>query len=106
MLSGGHFPYGKLEEARPHKHYDYISVRKYNDDVPIWMDRAIQKAVSKNPERRYDSFSEFERDLSNPNPAFMKSAAPLLERNPMGFWKGLAVISMVLNLILLVLLSK
>ncbi|MDQ7001481.1 MAG: bifunctional protein-serine/threonine kinase/phosphatase, partial [Ghiorsea sp.] len=72
MLSGGHFPYGKLEEAKPHKHYDYVSVRNYNQDVPIWMDRAIQKAVSKSPERRYDAFSEFQHDLSNPNPEFMK----------------------------------
>jgi serine/threonine protein kinase len=106
MLSGGHFPYGKLEEAKPHKHYDYVSIRKFNDDVPIWMDRAIQKAVNKNPERRYDSFSEFELDLSNPNPAFMKSTAPLIERNPVGFWKGAAIISIILNLILVILLSK
>ena len=106
MLSNGHFPYGKLEEAKPHKHYDYISVRQHNQDVPIWMDRAIQKAVSKNPERRYDSFSEFQHDLSNPNPDFMKSSAPLIERNPIGFWKGIAVASLILNLILVVFLSK
>jgi len=106
MLSGGHFPYGKLEEAKPHKHYDYISIRKYNDTVPIWMDRTIQKCVSKNPERRYDSFSEFEHDLSTPNPAFMKSTAPLIERNPIGFWKGLALTSLVINLILIVLTSQ
>ncbi|MDQ6956796.1 MAG: protein kinase [Mariprofundaceae bacterium] len=106
MLSGGHFPYGELEEAKPHKHYDYVSVRKYNENVPIWMDRAIQKSISKNPERRYDSFSEFQHDLSNPNPAFMKSTAPLIERNPMGFWKGLAIISLILNFLLLILLSK
>jgi len=101
MLSGGHFPYGKLEEAKPHKHYDYVSVRNYNQDVPIWMDRAIQKAVNKNPERRYDSFSEFQHDLSNPNPEFMKAGVPLIERNPIGFWKGLAVISILINVILI-----
>ena len=106
MLSGGHFPYGKLEEAKPHKHYDYVSVRNYNQDVPIWMDRAIQKAVSKNPERRYDSFSEFQYDLSNPNPEFMKAGVPLMERNPVGFWKGLAIISIILNVILLLTLEK
>jgi serine/threonine protein kinase len=106
MLSGGHFPYGKLEEAKPHKHYDYISIRKYNDDVPVWMDRAIQKAVRKNPERRYDSFSEFEHDLYNPNPEFMKAGVPLIERNPIGFWKGLAVISILLNVILILTLAK
>ncbi|MDQ6984284.1 MAG: serine/threonine-protein kinase, partial [Ghiorsea sp.] len=106
MLSNGHFPYGKLEEAKPHKHYDYVSVRNYNQDVPIWMDRTIQKAVSKNPERRYDSFSEFQHDLSNPNPEFMKSSAPLIERNPIGFWKGIAITSLIINLILIAFISK
>ncbi len=106
MLSGGHFPYGKLEEAKPHKHYDYVSVRTYNQDVPIWMDRAIQKAVSKNPEYRYNTFSEFEYDLSNPNPAFMKAGVPLIERNPVGFWKTMAIISLIFNLMLLILLSR
>jgi len=107
MLSGGgHFPYGETEEAKAHKFYDYTSVRKYNADVPIWMDRAIQKSVSRNPEHRYDSFSEFQFDLSNPNQEFMKSSAPLIERNPIGFWRGLSILLLLLNLTLLFFLTR
>ncbi len=101
MLSGGFFPYGELEEAKPHQYYDYTSVRTYNADVPVWMDGAIQKAVSKNPEWRYESLSEFLYDLSNPNPNLMKTSAPLLERNPLAFWKGLTAILLLSNIMLI-----
>jgi len=106
MLSGGHFPYGTVEEAKAHKHYDYTTVRQYNPNVPIWMDGAIQKAVHKNPDRRYETFSEFQHNLSNPNPELMKASAPLIERNPVGFWRGLAIILLVLNLLLFFLLVR
>ncbi len=106
MLSGGHFPYGEMEEAKAHKHHNYTSVRQYNPDVPLWMDGAIRRSVHPNPERRYSSFSEFQHDLSSPNPAFMKTNVPLLERDPAGFWRGFSIILLVINLILLFLMTK
>jgi len=106
MLSHGHFPYGELEKAQKHKHYDYISIRQYNQQVPVWMDGALEKAVHPNPEKRYERFSEFLRDLSKPNPNMMKTHAPLIERNPIGFWKGLAIIMLCLNLFLIWFIAK
>jgi len=106
MLSNGKFPYIEQNEAKALSCYDYVSVRKHNAEVPVWMDGAIQKAVHPNPERRYDSFSEFLHDLSNPNPQLMKTAAPLIERNPIGFWRGSALILFLFNLILLWLLNR
>ncbi|GAV21123.1 serine/threonine-protein kinase StkP [Mariprofundus micogutta] len=106
ILSNGHFPYGDTEETKPHKHYVYTSVRKHNSDIPVWMDGAIQKAVQKDPDRRYESYSEFQYDLSNPNPAFMKTTAPLIERNPLGFWRGLSIIMIAVNLLLLFLIGR
>ena len=101
MLSNGHFPYGELHKAQKHPHYRYISVRRYNLNVPIWMDGAIEKAVKPDPQNRYDSFSELLRDLSKPNPALMKTDAPLLERNPVGFWRGLSLFLLVIILVLI-----
>jgi len=106
MLSHGHFPYGELDEAKKHKHYDYTSVRKYNLDVPIWMDGALEKAIHPKPEQRYDRFSEFLHDLSKPNPSLMKPHAPLLKRDPVGFWKGLSLILLVTNLVFIFFISQ
>ena len=101
MLSGGKLPYGKQESAKRRKRYDYISLRKYNLHVPIWMDGAIRKAVDPNPDKRYEVMSEFFADLTTPNPALMRTHAPLLERDPVRFWRGLSIILIITNLLLL-----
>ncbi len=105
MLSQGHFPYGELEKAQKHKHYDYVSVRQYNQQVPVWMDGALEKSVHPNPEKRYERFSEFLRDLCQPNQSLMKTHAPLIERNPIGFWRGVSIIMLCINVILIWLLT-
>ncbi len=101
MLSHGHYPYGAQEKAKKQKSYDYISVRTYNNHVPIWMDGALEKAVHPNPEKRYARFSELLLDLSKPNPSLMKTDAPLIERNPVGFWRGLSIMLLIINLLTL-----
>jgi len=106
MLSGGHYPYAEQDKTARRKNYDYISVRKYNLNVPIWMDGAIRKAVQPDPEKRYEVMSEFFGDLSTPNPALMRTHAPLLERDPVRFWRGLSFILVTLNLILIYLIAK
>jgi len=106
MLSGGHYPYAEQDKTARRKKYDYISVRKYNLNVPIWLDGAIRKAVQPDPEKRYDVMSEFLADLSTPNPALMRTHAPLLERDPVSFWRGLSFILIITNLFLLYLITR
>ncbi|MDX8391294.1 MAG: bifunctional protein-serine/threonine kinase/phosphatase [Mariprofundaceae bacterium] len=105
ILSGGHFPYGKLDSAKRQKSYDYTSVRKHNLNVPSWMDGAIQKAVHPDPDKRYEAMSEFFADLTKPNSALMRTHAPLLERDPVGFWRGLSITLLLINLLLFFLLT-
>jgi len=106
MLSSGKFPYESQEKAKRQKNYDYISIRRHNLNVPIWMDGAIRKAVQPDPEKRYDAMSEFLGDLSIPNHSLMRTHAPLLERDPVSFWRGLSIILMFINLILIYLIAQ
>lgn len=91
MLTGKH-PYGKRFSAR--RQVDkcrYIPASKPNGDIPAWIDGALEKAVHYDPARRYDTLSEFINDLSRPNPKFLRAEQlPLVERNPVAFWQGLA----------------
>ena len=54
------------------------------------------------PARRYPTLSEFVYDLSHPNPEYLEpSRQPLMQRNPLAFWKGLALLLLAGNLVLL-----
>jgi len=71
----------------------YVSASELSPGVPQWMDLAIRKAVSIDPARRYEALSEFIADLRRPNEDFKpRSSTPLVERNPLLFWKTLSAV--------------
>ena len=62
-----------------------IRSRALDDDreIPIWIDAALRRAVHPDPNKRYESLSEFLFDLRHPNANHLgSSVTPLLERNP------------------------
>ena len=88
----GKLPYRKELTRRNLNRLKYISTRECNENIPSWIDGALRKAVSINPERRHALLSEFVYDLSHPNPDYSgKQRPPLIERNPVAFWRGLSV---------------
>jgi serine/threonine protein phosphatase PrpC len=82
----------------------YVSALVLSPRVPDWMDYAIRKAVSVDPDRRHDALSEFVADLRRPSEDFdRRTVTPLAERNPLLFWKG---VSLALFLIVVLLLAR
>lgn len=106
MLTG-QLPYG-LGIAKAHSRAEfnraiYQPARNLNPEIPNWVDEALRKATQINPNKRYEDISEFVYDLSHPNPSFIRhTLPPLIERNPLRFWKSLSAILTILCLILLV----
>ena len=79
----------------------YISALNYNPMVPLWMDGALARAIHPDPSQRYPELSEFIHDFAHPNPCFMKPGPlPLLEQNPLAFWRAAALIMAAINLLL------
>lgn len=94
MLTGK-APYGSAyREAKDLKAFQkltYISAIRHNPMVPQWIDRALEKALNIQPPARYSALSEFIQDLKRPNPTWLiPRERPLMERNPLAFWKALA----------------
>ena len=100
MLTG-ELPYGGPLSLKALKRVRYVPAKHINNGIPAWIDGALEKAVQINPKLRYQVMSEFFTDLSKPNPDLVKEQQPLIERNPIGFWRGLAIVSLILNLGLL-----
>ena len=68
-----------------------MTVSNDASNIPRWVDAAIKKAVNINPSKRYEEISEFVFDLSNPNKNLLgKEKQPLLQRDPVIFWQGVA----------------
>lgn len=108
MLTG-RLPYGtqvaKIRTKAAQRQLQYASALDEQREIPAWLDGVLKKAVHPNPQKRYDTLSEFVYDLRHPNRAFLnQTRAPLLERNPVLFWKSLAlilaaVVAVLLNMI-------
>ena len=51
----------------------------------------MQKALSVQPQQRYQEISEFIYDLQYPNPQYLGAKKPsLIERHPVKFWQSLS----------------
>ncbi len=106
MLSG-QLPYGAniaraTSRSAQHK-LAYKSMVELKRDLPYWIDGAIRKATHINPYKRYEELSEFIYDLRTPNPLFSRqNQAPILERNPVLFWKSLSLILVLIIVVLCV----
>ena len=107
MLSG-QLPYGQgFASAKVAARLDYVPVRQWREDLPAWADAALQKAVHKDPLQRTDALSALVEDLRRPNASLgYDRPRPLLERNPMAVWQGLAIISLAINVLLLFVLAR
>ena len=107
QMIAGRLPYGaRMAQARTRAQQRKIGYRSALDDsreIPLWVDGALRKAVHPDPLKRYGEISEFLYDLRHPNREFLDfNPAPLIQRDPLLFWKGL---SLVLGATVLVLLA-
>ncbi len=101
-------PYGKgFASRRDVSNLSYVPARELRDDVPVWIDAALEKAVHKRPVERTDVLSALVEDLRRPNAALgYDRPRPLLQRNPVGFWRTVALILLFANIVLVFLLSR
>lgn len=102
-------PYGaQIARARTRAQFGrlvYAPASHGSREIPQWIDGTLEKAVHPNPAKRYDSLSEFLFDLRHPNANYLStSSTPLIEHNPLLFWKSTTVV-LALTVILLLALQ-
>ena len=105
MLSG-RLPFGtEVAQARTKAAQRRLAYRSLLDDerdIPVWFDETLRKATQPDPDKRYQELSEFVYDLSHPNAAYLqRTRPPLLERNPLLFWKTLSAVLLIIIVLLL-----
>ena len=102
------FPYGRgFASQRDVIRLSYVSARELRDDIPAWIDVALEKAVHRRPTERTEVLSALVEDLRRPTTALgYDHPRPLLERNPVGFWRTVALVLLFANIVLVFLLSR
>jgi serine/threonine protein kinase len=103
-LLSGRYPYGtnmaKTKTLSAQKRLNYLSLLDEDREIPSWIDAAIRKAVHVLPYKRHEDIFELTHDLRQPNTAFLrKNKQPLIERNPVAFWKGVSIILFIIILV-------
>jgi len=92
-LLTGELPYAPGDRPKPAGKLKYRSCRQFNEHLAPWVDGALRKAVHPNPVKRYETMSEFLYDLEHPNASFLeREYRPLIEKNPLLFWKLLSAL--------------
>lgn len=95
------YPYGEIERFQTPR-FDTTPRRpsRLNPAVPLWLESILLRALEPSAERRYQNFSEFAFDLTHPDSvaSHHRKGAPLLERNPLLFYKVLSTGLLLLNL--------
>jgi serine/threonine protein phosphatase PrpC len=102
-LLTGKLPYGEaIESCRSPADFgrlEYTPSYQHDPMIPVWIDGALRKALALPVSRRYETFSEFVYDLQHPNARLLKDGhRPMIERDPVRFWKSAAVFLFVCEL--------
>lgn len=106
-LLTGHYPYGEIEAFQRPRFGTPVPASRYRPDLPQWLDEMLKRAVAADPAQRFETAEEWLLTLEQGERLTAGTTRlPLLEREPLKVWRCLALLSLLLNLILLVWLAK
>jgi len=97
-----HYPYGEIEPFQTPSFKRVTPLNKYNKNIPQWFCSVIFRTTEKEGELRHKHYSEMMFELANPlkvKPYFDKSK-PLIERNPLAYYKTAFMLSLMINVVL------
>lgn len=81
----------KCKSKKDFRKLQYRSLSYYREDVPIWVDKALERAVQIRADHRYDDVAEFVYDLIHPNPRFLTlKRKSWVDKDPVMFWKAIS----------------
>ncbi|RCL23031.1 protein kinase [Pseudomonas sp. AFG_SD02_1510_Pfu_092] len=106
-LLTGHYPYGEVEAFQRPRFGQPVNPARYRPDLPEWLQHNLQQALAVDPAQRFETAEHWllllERGDRQELPGRPR---PLLEREPLKVWRTLALLSLLINLIVLLCLLK
>lgn len=97
----GHYPYGEIEAFQHPRFGTAAPASRYRPDVPVWLDDWLAKLTCAQPQQRFETAEECLLALEQGERQAPSRSRPLLEREPLKVWRGVALASLTINLALL-----
>lgn len=96
----GHYPYGEVE-AFQHPAFGTPTLPgRYRPDLPLWLENVLLKALDAKPAHRFETADEMLVALEQGGATVTRRRVPWAERSPLALWRGVALGSLLLNLVL------
>lgn len=88
------YPYGEVEAFSRPRFGEPVPASRHRPDLPAWLDATLRRAVALDPTARFGDVEELIHRLEagSAHAATAPTARPLIERYPVGFWKGVALL--------------
>ncbi|KPC27003.1 Serine/threonine protein kinase [Pseudomonas syringae pv. cilantro] len=102
-LLTGHYPYGEIEAFQHRRFATPIPASRYRPDLPQWLSQSLDKALQADPQHRYETAEQWllELEQAELRPVVARPR-PLLEREPLKVWRTVALVSLLLNLLVVI----
>ncbi len=97
------YPYGEVEPFQHPRFGNPVPPTRYRPDVPKWLENLLLKAVAVDPKQRVETAEEFLLGLERGerNHVSRPERAPLIANIHHVRWQAVAIVSIVINLLLL-----
>ncbi len=97
-------PYGDIEPFQNPNFKKAKNPKTYNNNLPNWLESLILRAISVDEDLRYKNYSHMLFELENTNKIkpFFNKETPLLQRDPLKFYKVGFYFLLIINIILLI----
>ncbi|WP_371226611.1 protein kinase [Pseudomonas sp. QE6] len=94
----GHYPYGEIEAFQHPRFGTPAPASRYRPEVPAWLDEWLGRLITAQPQQRFETAEQCLLTLEQGERQAPTRPRPLLEREPLRVWRGIALASLAINL--------
>lgn len=99
------YPHGEIEPFQHPKFGEPIALTRYRPDIPAWLDNIVQKAITSDLSKRFETAEEMLLALEHGElKPLSAQRTPLIARARLVKWQWIAIFSFIINILLVYLL--
>ncbi|WP_312933903.1 protein kinase domain-containing protein, partial [Pseudomonas sp.] len=102
VLLTGHYPHGEIEAFQRPRFGTPVPASRYRPDLPEWLVHNLDKALATDPAERFETAEQWRLALENGEQQPSARFRPLLARETVKVWRTLALLSLLMNGLLLI----